>query len=116
MASWRASDLVSESQDKTSASKYEIVLVKHLPAKTAYTPADRIIVRHGWNPGDGLDYETVYRDLNDFSAQAIREWNNPLTSSESSTKAQPSSTPSRPTPPLASAKASNQQQTTSPST
>ena len=88
---------MGDSENKPSASKpFEIIIIKHIPNRaTPYTPADRIIARHSWGPGEGLDYATVFRDLNEETAQDIREWSNPATTLDSSTEVQTSSTATR---------------------
>ncbi len=72
---------------------YEVVVVKHIPSKGQYIPADRIIARHSWGPGDGRSYAEVYKDLNEFTADAIREWKNPTISSQPDQQPGPVSAP-----------------------
>jgi hypothetical protein len=105
---------VSDSSDKTSGLKpYEIIVVKHIPNRTPYTPADRIIVRYSWGPGDGRDYATVFQDLNEESARDVLEWNNPATSAQSRIE---SNATQNPTPSSSASIAKSQLTTSQPST
>src|SRR3989442_14829184 len=93
---------------------YEIVIVKHGPSKSQYTPADKIIARHSWKPGDGLDYFTVYEDLNRFTADAVREWDNPANLDKRPCQTSSSSLPASQSKPLTPSTVVNSQAFTSP--
>ncbi len=67
----------SENKTVSQTYPYEVVVVKHIPSGVPYVAADRVVARHSWGPGDGLSYLQVYHDLNERTAQAVREWQNP---------------------------------------
>ena len=57
--------------------KYEITVRKHLPSVRQYVPADMISATARWNIGEGLDFNEIFRGLNQATEQAMREWLNP---------------------------------------
>ena len=57
--------------------KYAITVQKHVPSGKQYVPADLIIATARWNIGEALDFNEVFRGLNQATEQAIREWLNP---------------------------------------